>query len=220
MSLFEIDAYADGSRDKRGILWCLSSPSEVNRLLATEHYLGERDSGQLVFAGIDDVLGEVVAAQIWGAPSSRRLPSDGTWLELARWCLTPKAGKDAGSRQHGQVVKWIRTNRPEITTLVSYSDPSQGHTGSLYRACNWEWWPTWHRLAPPPTGNGRWTAGSDIESVKDRWVFPLRDDPRRDEILPVVGYASRRTIRIAMARDDLHPWQRAALSSQLDRLEK
>lgn len=217
MSLFEIDAYADGVRDKQGILWCRSTPSEVNRLLRDEHYLGERDSGQLVFAGISED-GAVVAAQIWGAPSSRRLPSDGTWLELARWCLTPRAGKNAGSRQHGEVVRWIRANRPDITTLISYSDPSQGHTGSLYRACNWEWWPTWHRLSPPPTGNGRWTAGGDTESVKDRWMFPLRDDGRRREVLMIDPDQAGRTLRKTLARNDLAPWQRTALSSQLSRI--
>jgi hypothetical protein len=64
-------------------------------------------------------------------------------------------------------------------TLVSYSDPSAGHTGSLYRACNWTWAPTWHRLRPPPTGNGNWGGGKS-QAVKDRWVFHVaRKDPAR-----------------------------------------
>jgi hypothetical protein len=70
------------------------------------------------------------------------------------------------------------------TTVVSYSDPSQGHTGALYRACGWLWAPTWHRLRPPPTGNGAWTEGKQ-QAVKDRWIFPLKPDDRRASVLPV-----------------------------------
>jgi hypothetical protein len=60
--------------------------------------------------------------------------------------------------------------------------PIQGHTGALYRACNWWWAPTWHRLRPPPTGNGSWTEGKQ-EAVKDRWVFPLQPDAARAFVL-------------------------------------
>ena len=87
-------------------------------------------------------------------------------------------------------MQWKRVRRalpeiaPEVTTVVSYSDPSQGHTGSLYRSCNWKWAPTWHRLRPPPTGNGSWKNGQK-QSVKDRWVCELKDDERRAEILRV-----------------------------------
>ena len=54
--------------------------------------------------------------------------------------------------------------------------------GALYRACNWWWAPTWHRLRPPPTGNGTWSEGRQ-EAVKDRWVFPLAPDAERAAIL-------------------------------------
>ena len=86
--------------------------------------------------------------------------------------------------QWRKVRKELLAQFPELTTVVSYSDPSQGHTGALYKACNWQWRPTWHRLKPPPTGNGSWKDGV-IQSVKDRWVFELRADPRRAEILRV-----------------------------------
>ncbi len=54
--------------------------------------------------------------------------------------------------------------------------------GALYRACNWWWAPTWHRLRPPPTGNGAWKVGEQ-QAVKDRWVYALRKDNSRPEIL-------------------------------------
>ena len=44
---------------------------------------------------VDDVM---VACQVWRWPTARMLPSDGSWLELSRWCLTADAGRNAGSR--------------------------------------------------------------------------------------------------------------------------
>src|SRR5262249_55250956 len=82
-----------------------------------------------------------------------------------------------------QMIRSLKHLRPNVTTIISYSDPSRGHTGSLYRACNWWWAPTWHRLRPPPTGNGSWSQGAR-QSVKDRWVFAIKKDSSRCEILP------------------------------------
>lgn len=177
-----------GVPDKHGVVWAFGTVADVNPLLAREHYLGP------VVARGDDVFiigerdGIVVAAQVWRRPSARALPADGTWLELSRWCLTPGAGRDAGSRMHGRAVKLLRDLLPGVTTLVSYSDPAAGHTGSLYLACNWLWVPTWLRLRPPPSGNGVWDRGpaaGQVQSVKDRWVFPVRPDPARERVLTV-----------------------------------
>lgn len=151
-----------------------TTSSAVSGFLRANHYLGPVTRG---FAWRDE-WGVVVLAK----PTSRRLPQDGTWLELVRWCLLGE--KNGGSRQWSRILRALRKDYPGVTTIVSYSDPSQGHTGALYRSCNWLWAPTWHRLRPPPTGNGNW--GKDkIQSVKDRWVCTVRKDARRSSILPV-----------------------------------
>jgi len=146
----------------------------VAHFLDELHYLGATGRG---FAWSDE-FGVLVLAK----PTSRRLPQDGTWLELVRWCL--EGIPNGGSQQWARVVRCLKAEEPQVTTVVSYSDPSVGHTGALYKACNWQWAPTWHRLYPPPTGNGSWKDGV-AQSVKDRWVYPLRADARRDEILRV-----------------------------------
>jgi hypothetical protein len=143
----------------------------VNPILAEHHYLGPINRG---VAWLDEI-GAIVVAH----PTARNIPPQ--WAEIVRWCIIAREHNN-GSRQWGKFVRALRQARPELTTLVSYSDPSQGHTGALYRACNWWWAPTWHRLRPPPTGNGSWTEGKQ-QAVKDRWIFPLRDDPARSEIL-------------------------------------
>jgi hypothetical protein len=156
--------------------------ADANPLLARAHYLGPTQRAELVI--VQWSAAECVAAQVWALPTARRLPADGSWLELSRWCLTPAAGRNAGSRMHAFAVRAIRAELPSVTTLVSYSDPSAGHTGALYRACNWRWRPTWHRLRPPPTGNGSWAAGQ-VQAVKDRWVFYLARDVQRDGLLAI-----------------------------------
>lgn len=170
-----------GFIDRHDVMWSIDAPSDINPLLAAEHYLGPLTSGghTLVIGGRKS--GATVAAQVWRRPTSRRLPADGTWLELSRWCLTPEAGENAGSRMHRYAVRLIKEHLPNVTTLVSYSDPGHGHDGALYRACNWQWRPTWLRLRPPPGGHGAWVP-DEPQSIKDRWVFAVRPDASRESV--------------------------------------
>lgn len=154
---------------KTNNMWC--KPSQCAHVLCESHYLGPSRRGLAWWDG----FGVIVVA----APTARNLPTD--WLELVRWCIT-SSEPNAGSQQWAAFVRALRRARPDVTTIISYSDPSHGHTGALYRACNWWWAPTWHRLREPPTGNGRWKSGNR-QSVKDRWVFALHPDDRRITIL-------------------------------------
>lgn len=151
-----------------GAGWC--PVSHVAATLDRDHYLGAARRG----IAWSDEYGVLVLA----SPTARHIPTD--WLELSRWCL--RGVKNGGSRQWARVVKAVRERFPDCTTVVSYSDPEAGHTGSLYRACNWKWAPTWHRLRCPPTGGGSWD-GVTRQSPKDRWVFPLKPDADRAGVL-------------------------------------
>lgn len=157
----------------------------TDEVLAERHYLGPSTRG--------DVYRDDFGVMVFANPSSRRLPQD-RWLELVRWCIT-NSSANAGSRQWRGARRWLLKMYPETTTLVSYSDPSAGHTGALYRACNWLWAPTWHRLREPPSGNGAWTYGKR-QAVKDRWIFPLHKDTERTALLRVHD----ESLRVAM------PW--------------
>lgn len=153
----------------------------VNQILSSMHYLGPITRG----FPYQDEFGVLVLAN----PSSRRLPHS-NWLELVRWCLF--GTKNGGSQQWKRVSRFLRETRPEVTTIVSYSDPSVGHTGALYRASNWLWAPTWHRLRTPPSGNGKWSKGGKVEAVKDRWIFCLQPDAERESILAIQDDSIRR----------------------------
>lgn len=146
---------------------------------ARMHYLGASKRSRLEYA---DEFGWITFAN----PVSRRLPQD--WLELNRWILVHR--KNGGSQQWKRVVRWLRDVAPECTTVVSYSDPSVGHSGALYRACNFIAAPTWHVLCPPPSGNG--TRAGRRQAVKLRWVYPLAADQRRAAILQLEESYRRR----------------------------
>jgi hypothetical protein len=72
-------------------------------------------------------------------------------------------------------VRELRLRFPDATTHRQLFGPiRQSHDGALYRACNWWWAPTWHRLqAAAEQATAQWTEG-EHESVKDRWVFALQ----------------------------------------------
>ncbi len=141
-------------------------------ILTRYHYLGPTKTAK--FAWQDEF-----GVMVFGSPRARNIPMQ--WIELLRWCLI--GGPNAGSKQWKSFTNWAKKEL-DTSTIISYSDPSQGHTGSLYRACNWLWAPTWHRLRPPPTGNGSW-ANNKKQEVKDRWVYPLRFDNSREKTLVV-----------------------------------
>jgi hypothetical protein len=143
-------------------------------LLSSHHYLGPARSCRVAYAGWVD--GVMVCAQVYRHPTSRMLPHD-TWLELSRWCITPDAGKNAGSRMMGWAKRQLRRSYPELTTLVSYSDPVHGHLGTLYRASGWVSNPThhseaFHRYGGYPSGHGSWD-GTHVSTPKDRWIYHL-----------------------------------------------
>lgn len=167
----------------------VTNAAAVADILRDKHYLGRARRG---FAW-DTELGVMVFTN----PNSRHLPQQ-SWLELVRWCITGEA--NAGSQHWAGFARYADINLPAITTIVSYSDPSQGHTGALYRACNWLWAPTWHRLRPPPSGNGAWSTEKK-QSVKDRWIFPLRPDDDREGALAIDDTGVRRDFLYAEYRE-------------------
>lgn len=59
-----------------------------------------------------------------------------TW-ELARLWLDDAVPQNGETYLIAQAIKYIRRHHPTIGTLVSYADPSVGHSGTIYRAANW-----------------------------------------------------------------------------------
>jgi hypothetical protein len=75
------------------------------------------------------------AVAIWTNPSSPKLPQL-SWLMLKRWAIAADAPLNTGSRMMMWMVRDIRKRLPDVTMLVSYSDP-KAHDGAIYKACGW-----------------------------------------------------------------------------------
>lgn len=59
-----------------------------------------------------------------------------TW-ELARLYLEDAIPKNAETFFMARAVRYVRRHHPEVKILVSYADPSAGHSGTIYKAGNW-----------------------------------------------------------------------------------
>lgn len=60
-----------------------------------------------------------------------------TW-ELARLWLDDSVPHNAETYLIGRAVRYIRQHHKQVKALVSYADPSAGHTGTIYKAANWQ----------------------------------------------------------------------------------
>lgn len=103
------------------------------------------DDDHLFFEGKVETL---IGVMTYGHPVSNRtigsitktIPLDlDNVLELTRLVVlsNPKYGTNTESWFIGQSFKWLKDNAPEVKVLVSYADPEQAHTGTIYRATNW-----------------------------------------------------------------------------------
>lgn len=95
------------------------------------------------FGGINEKL---VGCMTYGHPVSNRAVGSITKsipleldnvLELTRLVILDEVGKNTESWFIGQSFDWLRKNAPEVKVLISYADPEQTHTGTIYRATNW-----------------------------------------------------------------------------------
>jgi len=59
-----------------------------------------------------------------------------TW-ELARLYLLDEIPTNGESWLIAQSVRWIKRHHPSTCSLVSYADPTVGHSGLIYLASNW-----------------------------------------------------------------------------------
>ncbi len=57
--------------------------------------------------------------------------------ELARLFILDVTPKNTESWFISKAVSDVRNNRKDVSLLVSYADPSAGHSGTIYKACSW-----------------------------------------------------------------------------------
>jgi hypothetical protein len=60
-------------------------------------------------------------------------------LELRRLVILDNAGKTSESHIISKTIKYLKKHFPLIEIIVSYADPMYGHTGTIYKASNFEY---------------------------------------------------------------------------------
>ena len=108
----------------------------IDKWIAERHYLGYCPWGaRLRLAVYHD--GQCVGGMLWGRPTAREYDQV-RMLELTRMYLDDICPRNSESRCLALATKIIRKKFPEVHTLISYSDPAYGHTGTIYRAAGWQ----------------------------------------------------------------------------------
>lgn len=117
------------------------------------HYLKKRPGVVTLCMGVF-IDGWARGVVVFSMPPSETMVRYGgvTW-ELARLFLDDELPRNAETFVIGASIRYIQRSIPSVAFLVSYADPSHGHTGAIYRASNW--------ISDGRTDEGRKTARVD-----------------------------------------------------------
>ncbi len=102
-----------------------------------QHYLG-RWPGVCVCSLALRYQGRAAGVIVFALPPRETTKRYGgeTW-ELARLWVEDIIPANAETFLIARAVRFIRQNHPTVKVLVSYADPSVGHSGTIYKAANW-----------------------------------------------------------------------------------
>jgi hypothetical protein len=135
--------------------------------LAERHYLQSAPPG---FVHVYEFTerGRLIGGLILGRPTARQYDADRI-LEVTRLFFVDETPPHVESKGLALLRKHVRIWLPQIRLLLAYSDPEQGHEGTIYEADGW---------APLGTTDGAWGQGwksrvgrhEQRNSKKQRWV--------------------------------------------------
>ncbi len=128
------DKFDSGWRQRSRIERC--SVTDVDAFVKA-HYLGKRPA--IVMLALRALVRGVPSGMVIFSAPPREINKryGGVTWELARLYLLDEIPRNAETWLIGRSVRYVKANRPEVQFLVSYADPSVGHTGTIYRAANW-----------------------------------------------------------------------------------
>lgn len=116
------------------IIHLRSLDPRLKSFVLREHYLHSLPRAGSEYFGlvIDNKLRGVA---IFGNPTAKQY--NGTGLELKRFCLSKNAPMNTCSWFMSKCIR-ILSNKG-IRKIITYADPSVGHEGTMYRACNYKY---------------------------------------------------------------------------------
>lgn len=133
----------DRLRAEEWVVQGVPSHGEVVGFLRAIHYAKGAPNTSTYRHGLyrDTILvGDLMGVALWIPPTKIAAQSvDADWqgvLSLSRFAVHPEAPKNAASFLLGASMRLV--DRERWPTLLTYADTSQGHTGGIYKATNWE----------------------------------------------------------------------------------
>lgn len=118
-------------------------PLRIRWFVEEYHYShsinGVRVSCCFVVTHNKTIVGGVIYGKTATTAWKRYGETENEVLELRRLVLLDRCGKNSESRVIGWTLRWIAKNMKDIKTVVSYADPNHGHTGTIYKASNFEY---------------------------------------------------------------------------------
>lgn len=116
---------------------------EIRSFIEANHYMGSINGVKVTQCFSVKREGLLVGGLIFGQMATNAWrhygDSEGATLELRRLFLVDAAGKNSESRVVAFCIRWIKRNLPEVKRIVSYADPSRGHSGGIYLATNFRY---------------------------------------------------------------------------------
>lgn len=115
-----------------------AQPSEAraaSQWIAARHYLESCPAGWVHIYEFTEGR-DLIGAMLVGRPSAKSYDPDKI-LQLHRMFFVDETAHCVESQALAIMRKNIRTWLPGIRGLLSYSDPSVGHKGTVYEADNW-----------------------------------------------------------------------------------
>lgn len=125
----------------------ISFSETVRNFLRQWHYsdyvnIQEKETFGLFREGmfLPELVGVCVYTRPAGAAAAQKYyPQDpDKCLELRRLCLIDDTPKNAESFFVSRTLKWLKKNT-NWKYVISYADPEQGHSGTIYRAANFKY---------------------------------------------------------------------------------
>ncbi len=117
------------------------SVREADRLetdwMIRRHYIGKWPGVCVAILGlyrIEDPVGVIVFSL---PPPETYVRYGGLTWELGRLWVDDEQPRNTESWFISRAVRFVRRFHREVKALVSYADPSAGHSGTIYRAANW-----------------------------------------------------------------------------------
>lgn len=117
------------------------SVREADRLetewMIRRHYLGKWPGVVVAILGLYR-QGEPVGVIVFSLPPPETFVRYGglTW-ELGRLWIADEEPRNTESWFIARAVRYVKRFHRDVVALVSYADPSVGHSGTIYRASNW-----------------------------------------------------------------------------------